>query len=154
MAAIFKPAPPWRVAPLLSLTLLILGLLSGCATPDKELIAHKGYAGSEIPDESIAIVKLEDAGWAQFGDLRVERPKYNSIKLQPGTYHVAYEVTFGVSYLVDTRMIVSYTAYLPANLQAGRIYKLRGDRTYGYGYRVFFWIEDDSGEVIAGTKKP
>lgn len=154
MATISISSNPRRLVPRLFPALLFLALLSGCATADKEIIAYKGYSGPELPDESIAIVRLGDAGWAQFDDVRVESPRYNSVKLPPGTYRVAYEVTFGVSFLVDPRMIVSYTTDLPATLQGGHIYKLRGARTYGHGYRVFFWIEDDSGKVIAGTKKP
>ncbi len=154
MTAILNSAPSRRAVSVLSPALLLLALLSACATPDKEVVAYKGYFGAEVPDEAVALVKLGDAGWARIGDLRVERPVYNSVKLKPGTYPVAYEVTFGVSYLVDPRMIVSYSANLSATLQAGRTYSLRGDRTYGHGYRVFFWIEDDLGTVVAGTKKP
>lgn len=154
MAAISNPAPSRRVAPALFLSLLLLALLSACATPDRQVIAYKGYFGAEVPDEAVALVKLEDAGWVRIGDLRVERPVYNSVKLKPDTYPVAYEVTFGVSYLVDPRMIVTYSANLSATLQAGRTYSLRGDRTYGHGYQVFLWIEDDLGSVVAGSKKP
>ena len=40
-------------------------------------------------------------------------------------------------------------------MKAGHAYVLKADRAAGHGYRTYLWIEDtDSGEVIAGTKKP
>jgi hypothetical protein len=40
-------------------------------------------------------------------------------------------------------------------LAAGHIYTLKADRTTGPGYRMFFWIQDEtSGESISGKPKP
>jgi hypothetical protein len=39
------------------------------------------------------------------------------------------------------------------NLVAGHTYIIQADRTTGYGYRMYLWIEDaETGEVVAGTK--
>ncbi len=97
---------------------------------------------------------MGDAYWATFDELRIEGAKYSAVKLLPGTYRIEYGKTWGVSFLVDPRMQVSRSFGATLALDAGRTYKLRADRTYGRGFAMYFWIEDEKGNIVTGIKKP
>ncbi len=119
----------------------------------KEVI--RGYSGPDLPDASLATVELGSAHWARINELHVKRLKYVIVKVLPGVHRLEWGRTFGVSYLVDPRMIVEYKESATVTLDAGRSYRLRAERTTGRGYRVYFWIEDAlTRNVVYGTKKP
>jgi len=143
--------PEWRRTPFLQVLILLVGFLSACGTPRE---VYRGYSGTDLPDASLATVELGDATRAKIDDLHILGEKYSAVKLLPGTRRIEYSVTFGVSFLVDPRMSVSRTVGGTVALEAGRTYRLRADRTYGPGYKVYFWIEDDTGNVVFGIKKP
>jgi hypothetical protein len=126
-------------------------LLSSCASQPTEVF--RGYTDKGLAESSLASVDMGDATWATFNELHVDGNKYGSVKLPPGAYHIKYSKTFAVSFLVDPRMWVSQEVSTGVVLDPGRTYRLRATRTYGPGYRMYFWIEDDLGNVVAGTQK-
>jgi N-acetylneuraminic acid mutarotase len=130
--------------------LLLVIFLSACASLPNEV--YRGYSGPDLPDASLATVELGSSDWANIDSLRVERQQYGSVKLLPGIHRIEWAQTFGVSVLVDARMIVQYQESWTVNLEAGHAYRLKADRTYGKGYTVRFWIEDArTGAVISET---
>ena len=136
---------------------LVLAILAGCATRPLPSEIYQGYPGPELPDASVATVKWA-YGFGTCADVidfaHPDCSKYGSIKLAPGAHHIKWSRTFGVSVMVDPRMQATYSGNAQVELEAGHTYALRSDRTYGMGYRVFFWIEDThTGSVIWGTKK-
>ncbi len=86
---------------------------------------------------------MGDADWVRIdNDLYVESAKYSAIKLRSGTYSIEIGKEFAVSVLVDIRGFAEHSGKVRVQLEAGRLYRLRAERTYGRGYKVFFWIED------------
>jgi hypothetical protein len=133
--------------------LLLIALLSGCASLPKEV--YRGYSGPDLPDASLATVELRGAAWVRIDEVHVERQKFAGVKVLPGAHRLEWGRSFGVSFLVDPRMIVEYKHSATVTLDAGRTYRLQADRSYGPGYRVYFWIEDAlTGNLVYGTKKP
>jgi hypothetical protein len=129
-------------------------VLFGCASVPKE--TYRGYTGDELPDASLALLYMGDGGTVKIdGMYYVESYKYSAVKLLPGPHRIEWTSTFGVSVMVDPRMIVGFGNKETVTLQAGHSYRLRADRTTGPGYRVYMWIEDTlNGNVVAGEKKP
>lgn len=152
MKARAENRPEWRSTPFLQVLVLLIGLLSACATTPREV--YRDYSGTDLPETSLATVELGNAVWAKFNDLHIDGAKYSAVKLLPGTYRIEYSATFAVSFLVDPRMRVSRAVSASVALEAGRTYRLRADRTYGPGFTMYFWIEDAQGNVVIGTKKP
>jgi hypothetical protein len=138
---------------------VLLAFLSACAGPPKE--TYIGYPGPERPQEEIATVRLGDAEWARidnletpYSDFHVRHHKYGELKLLPGSYRIEWGHVFAFSPLVNPAVRAEYKHDEAINLTEGRTYTLRADRTFGRGYRIFFWIEDaTTGRVVAGTKK-
>lgn len=142
-----------RATPVLCSLVALVGLLSGCSTLPREI--YHGYSGPYLPDASLAIVDLGTAQWVRIDDLRVDRARYSAVKLRPGAYDIEFGRAFGVSFLVDPRMLVEQKQSATVTLEAGHTYRLQADRTYGRGYRVYFWIEDaGTGNVVYGSRKP
>ena len=136
---------------------LILAILAGCATRPLPDEVYRGYEGPDLPDASAVTFKWAHAFGAcaeVVDDLLPDCSRYGSVKLAPGVHHFQLRRTFGVSVMVDPRMEATYSASFDVNLEAGHAYSFRSDRTYGRGYRVFFWVEDDdTGRVVWGSKK-
>lgn len=128
--------------------LLAAGALCSCAaTPTAQFQA---FDGASLPQESIATLRFEPSDFVKIDGRPIFRGKYSSAAVLPGRHVVEWTHTFLVSVTVDPRMRASYTAG-PANvvLDAGHSYRLRSERTFGFGYRVFFRIEDtDTGAVV------
>ena len=135
------------------LTVLVV-LMIGCASAPKE--TYRGYTGAELPDSSLALLDMRDGGSVKIdGMYYVESSKYSIVKLLPGSHRLEWTSTFGVSVMVDPRMIVESGRKETIILQAGHIYRFRADRTTGPGYKVYMWIEDTlTGSVVGGKKKP
>jgi hypothetical protein len=141
-------------APFLQVLVLLLGFLSGCATAPREAKeVYRGYSGTDVRETSLATVELVEVDWAKFNDLHVDGQKYSAVKLLPGPYRIEYSRTFGTSFLVNPNMSVSRAVHATIKLEANRTYRLRADRTYGQGFRIYFWIEDAEGNTVYGTKK-
>ncbi len=140
--------------------LTILTVLSACATQSDEI--YQGYLGPQRGDAEIATLRLGDADWArvdligpEHDDLYLNRNQYGAVNLLPGRYQIEWGHTFGFSVMVEPAMLLSFERRETVALSAGHTYTLHADRTYGHGYRVFFWITDDTtGATIAGSTKP
>jgi len=135
------------------LTMLVVFML-GCASVPRA--AYRGYTGAELPDSSLALLYMGNGGSINIdGMYYVESSDYSIIKLLPGSHRLEWTSAFAVSVMVDPRMIVGVGRKETITLEAGHSYKLRADRTTGYGYRVYMWIEDTlTGNVVGGEKKP
>ncbi|NIM29686.1 MAG: hypothetical protein GTO67_12925 [Gammaproteobacteria bacterium] len=137
----------------------LFAIVSACAGPSKE--AYIGYLGPERPESEIATLRLGDAEWAKidsldtpYRDFHVSHHMYGEIKLMAGEYHIEWGRVFGFSPLVNPAMSAEYKHDEAISLTDGHSYTLHAQRTYGRGYRVFFWVEDNTtGRVVAGTKK-
>lgn len=142
-----------REVVLLFLLASMLGLLWSCASTDD--IVYKLYPGPERPATEIVTLKLGNASEVIIDGMKVDRSDYGSVTLLPGRHLIRWNTWFGVSVLVEPSGFATRTAGHGVELKAGHVYILKADRTTGHGYRTYLWIEDaDSGEVIAGTKKP
>lgn len=130
-----------------------LGLLWACASTDH--IVYKLYPGPELPDTEIVTLHLGDATEAIVDGFAVRHGDYGMVKLLPGTHEIQWKAWFAVSVLVDASGFATRKSGHIVELQPGHAYILKADRTTGRGYQTYLWIADvDSGEVIAGTKKP
>lgn len=127
-------------------------LLACAALPD---LPYKLYPGPVRPDSELAIVRLGDAGAAKFDGRIAARGDWSEVLLLPGEHLIEWQTEFGVSVLVEPSGFATGGNEAKVMLLAGHVYTLRADRTTGPGYRMFFWIHDDTTQqVIAGTPKP
>jgi hypothetical protein len=116
---------------------------------------YKLYPGEERTPSELATVKLVGAYYAQIDDLLVNRADYEQVHLLPGEHNIRWGQRFAVSVMVDPEMFSEGGLIAVVELKAGHTYELHADRTYGRGYRKYFWITDAaSGDVVAGEKKP
>lgn len=141
---------------------LLLLLTYGCApysglSADKTVVPIKLYEGPDLPDNQVAMIKLEGL-WVNCGEttfrvdgklveLDVHAAVYGNcdpINLSPGSYNIAYSVHFGKR----GRRYGQATV----NMNAGRVYHIKGSMAIWWpGAAV--WIEDDTGTLIDGTRK-
>jgi hypothetical protein len=121
--------------------------------PEEE---YKLYPGPVIADSQLATLILDSPVRVILIDgLVFSAHEYASAKLLPGEYHLNWSVHFGVSVLVDSSGFGEADTATIAQLNAGRTYIAKFERTYGPGYQTYLWLEDfDSGEVVAGERKP
>jgi hypothetical protein len=62
---------------------------------------------------------------------------------------------FSDSHLVNSSGFDSTATTETVELEAGHSYTINADRTTGHGYGMYLWVSDDnSGIIVAGTKKP
>jgi hypothetical protein len=134
-------------------TIGLAGAVAGCVTlPDA---AYKLYPGPTRAPTELAVVRLGNVGMAEFDDRPVARADWSEVALDPGEHTIRWRQEFGVSVLVDARGAATGATESRATLLAGHTYTLHAERTYGTGYRMYFWIVDDvDGRVIAGEPKP
>lgn len=127
--------------------------LVGCASTESH--TYKLYPGSERPLDELVTLDLSGLDQITIDGLKVNRWEYNQVLLLPGEHQIELAKEFGFSVLVDPAMLRTFGKTLNVNFEAGKTYRLIADRTTGQGYRIFFWIEEsDSGQVVAGEKKP
>jgi hypothetical protein len=128
-------------------------MLLACTTlPDA---TYKLYPGPARPASDIAIVRLGDAGVAEFDGRVAERTDWSGVQLAPGKHAIRWQTEFGVSVLVEPSGFATGGNEAQVELIAGHVYTLRADRTTGPGYRMFFWIRDETAQqVVAGVPKP
>lgn len=130
-----------------------LGLLWSCASTKD--IVYKLYPGPERPDTELVTLYLGDATEVVIDGMKVSQSDYGTVKLLPGPHEIQWKSWFGVSVLIEPSGYAIRESEDTVEFKAGQAYILKADRTTGYGYRTFLWIEDvGSGKVIAGTKKP
>jgi len=151
-----------------ALVLWLLISLSGCllvpedrlekALKEKDKSGHqiyKLYPGDPRPENSLAILSIGDVPRVTVDGLSVSATDYQLIHLLPGDHTLAWQKEFGFSVMVEPSMTKTAGMTITAELLAGHTYKLFADRTYGTGYRFYFWIEDmTDAKVIGGEKKP
>jgi hypothetical protein len=138
-----------------SCAVLLCIVASACATGPEEVHSYKLYAGPERPLETLAVVQLGNADAAEFNGRLVTRGDWSEVHLLPGEHVIRWQTEFGVSVTIEPSGFATRGTEVTAQLEAGRVYRLRADRTTGPGYRAYLWIEDAStGAVVAGTRKP
>jgi hypothetical protein len=137
----------------LGLTVLLIVAVGACASlPDA---SYKIYPGPVRPTAEIAVVRLGDVGAAEFDGRRAFRRDWSEVHLPPGEHTIRWQTEFGVSVLVEPSGFATGGDEATVNLVAGHTYTLRSDRTTGPGYRMYFWIWDDTAQnTVAGTPKP
>lgn len=129
--------------------------LAACAGTPQETFAYKLYPGPARPAAELAIVRLGDAQEALFDGRPVGQGDWSEAHLLPGRHRIEWQSEFGASVMVEPSGSVTGGEAVEVDLVAGRTYVLRADRTTGYGYRLYFWIEDAAtGAVVAGEPKP
>jgi hypothetical protein len=127
--------------------------LSACATSNSH--TYKLYPGPERPAAELATLDVSGVDSVIIDGLEVRRWDYGTVLLLPGEHQLVSTETFGFSVLVEPAMLGTFESTLDVTLDAGKAYKVIGDRTTGHGYRIYFWVEEaQSGRVIAGEKKP
>ena len=64
-------------------------------------------------------------------------------------------ITSANSRIVNSSGFHSTATIETVELEAGHSYTINADRTTGHGYGMYLWVSDDnSGIIVAGTKKP
>jgi len=138
--------------------LVILGLaalLAACASGPGETHAYKLYPGPARPATSLAIVRMGDAGRAEFDGRAASARDWTEVHLLPGEHQIRWQSLFGVSVMIEPSGFATGGNEAPVTLAAGHVYSLRADRTKGSGYRIYLWIRDETtGEIIAGEAMP
>lgn len=116
---------------------------------------YKLYPGDVKSSSDLAIVEMGDVPLAKIDGLNVSATDYQVIHLLPGEHMLALRQTFGFSVMVEPSMMRKAETAITVELLSDHTYKLFADRTYGTGYKLYFWVEDTTdGKVIGGTKKP
>lgn len=130
------------------LLILLPAMLAACATTERP--AYKLYPGPERTSSELAEIRFGDHVCnAVIDGLAVNCGDYVSVLLEPGLHRVSLDATFPVSVMVNPDMWDTLTLAGDIDLAPGRTYLLIGDRTTGYGYEMWAWVEDaDSGEVF------
>ena len=142
---------PCRVLVILGLS----GLLAACASGPLETHAYKLYPGPVRPAAGLAIVRMGDAGRAEFDGRPASGRDWTEVHLLPGEHTIRWQSGFGVSVMIEPGGFATGSSEARVTLAAGHLYSLRADRTTGHGYQTFLWIRDDTtGENIAGEPKP
>jgi len=107
------------------------------------------------PDSKIAKVNCAESYYAYIYGLMINKLDYEEAHLFPGDQKIVRGRGFPDSVLVNPSMFDEGQEEAVVNLKAGHTYELHADRTHGHGYQLYFWIQDaQTGEVVAGTKKP
>jgi hypothetical protein len=129
-------------------------IVLSCATTLPEA-SYKLYPGPARPDSDIVIVRLGDAGAAEFDGRVAVRSDWSEVRTLPGEHTIRWQTEFGVSVLVEPSGFATGGNEARVVLAAGHVYTLRAARTTGPGYRMYFWIRDDTTQqVVAGEPKP
>lgn len=145
--------PSDRFRPTSLHSMFILALLGGCS--DSATQIYKLYPGPQRSAQELAIVRLVEVQGARFDGLAASRGDWGEVHLLPGEHQVEWGEEFGVSVMIEPSGFASGSSSEKVDLEAGHSYTLKADRTTGHGYRMYFWIEDDTtGRVLAGTRKP
>ena len=148
------------IALVLSLFTFLQSCYVGPSSPifsyeNSNIPAYKLYPGNTLEDHKIVKVRLKDAYFAVIDGSQINRADYEEVHMLPGVHKIQWGKVFAISVLVDPAMLREGEGSAVVDLKAGHEYDLYADRTTGHGYSMYFWILDaESGEVVAGTKKP
>lgn len=138
-----------------SLWWLLVACLVGCVAQSAETFAYKLYPGAPRPAAELAILRLGDAQAVEIDGRPVSHADWTEVHVLPGRQTVRWQTEFGVSVTVEPSGFATGGSEAHVELEAGRVYVFRADRSHGAGYRMYFWIEDvDGGRVVAGSPKP
>jgi len=128
-------------------------LLAGCATTNDYV--YKLYPGPELDDSELAIVRLDGVYQMKIDGMSFHWGDYATAKVLPGEHEIDFTAMFGVSVLVNSSGWDAAGTTAVTTLEAGHTYSAQSDRTTGYGYQMFVWLEDvDTGDIVAGSRKP
>jgi hypothetical protein len=99
---------------------------------------------------------LDWSGWSSGDVLEIDgeaQAHRHHAELKPGRHHIRYGGEIGTSFLLNPKMSDKYDYPASIDMRAGHTYKVKHERTYGYGsYEDYFWIEDAAtGEIVAGN---
>jgi len=135
-----------------------LAMLAGmllCACAALPETSYKLYPGLVRAPTEIAIVRLGDAGVAMFDGRIARRGDWGEVQLLPGEHTIVWQTEFTVSAMVEPSGFAYGGREEKIMLHAGHVYTLKADRTTGRGYRMYFWVRDETTQrVVAGTPKP
>lgn len=131
-----------------------LASLAGCASGPEHV--YKLYPGPEQESGELATLSFGDNVWqATIDGLHVSRSDYSVIELEPGRHELEFSAMFHVSVLVNSSMRDGVGDSFTVDLEPGKRYVMKGDRTTGYGYSMYLWLEDAAtGDVVLGWRKP
>jgi len=130
-------------------------VLFACATAPREPLPYKLYPGPLRPAAELAIVKFGDAQFVAFDGRPTSHADWTEVHLLAGAHEIEWQAEFGVSVMVEPGGWARGGRKVDVTLEGGHAYVLRADRTTGYGYRMYFWIEEEaSGRVVAGERRP
>ena len=146
--------PEFQTLPRLAFILITFSLLLSCATTSEQ--AYKLYAGEIRPDAEIVTLKFgKRVHEIIIDDMKVKRTDFGTIKINAGLHEIKWGADFIVSVLVNSSGFDSTATTETVELEAGHSYTINADRTTGHGYGMYLWVSDDnSGSIVAGTKKP
>ena len=105
-----------------------------------------------MPDSEMARLELDSAEWMEVdgGERSDDEGKlYREFLVLPGQHRIRWGREFGVSFLVDPRMVAPHEHSAIAHLESGHVYTVHMERTYGPGYVVYAWLNDETaGRVL------
>jgi hypothetical protein len=149
----FSQPQIWNLMRTWLITTITLHTLCGCASlPDE---SYKLYPGPEKSVEELAVIRLGNAYIVRIDNMSASRSDWAEVHVLPGHHTIAWESNFMVSVMVNSSGWDKRAISMSVDLEAGHIYELKSDRTTGYGYKMYQWLEDlTSGEVVSGKKIP
>jgi hypothetical protein len=111
------------------------------------------YHQEEVKGETAI---LDWSGWGSGDVFEIDgeaRSHRHHAELKPGKHNIRYGGEIGTSFLLNPKMSDNYDYPVSIDMRAGHTYKVKHERTYGYGsYEDYFWIEDAAtGEIMAGN---
>lgn len=143
------------VMPVLGCMLIFLFILSGCGVArSKE--PYLCYFGVKPDETELATLDLGYATQVIIDDMYlVQSYKYSTVKLISGMHKVNWITEFRIAYAVNPSGHDFSREIADINFKAGHRYIILQDRTTGYGYKLYTWIEDTTnGNVVYGEKMP
>jgi hypothetical protein len=133
---------------------MMFGMVASCALSSDQV--YKLYSGNVRPNSEIATLRFGAQVHEIIIDgMKVNRTDYGLVKIDAGPHEIRWDADFIVSVLVNPSGYDKTETAVTVELEAGHTYTVNADRTTGHGYGMYLWITDDnSGETVAGTKKP
>jgi hypothetical protein len=135
--------------------LIFLFIFSGCS-PALPKEAYRAYYDAEPTENELATLDMGTAAQVIIDDMHlVSGREYRTVKLIAGIHKVKWASLFRISLLVEPTGIAGSGRISRINFEPGHTYKFFQDRTTGYGYKLYTWVEDmTTGKVVDGEKIP
>jgi hypothetical protein len=117
---------------------------------------YKLYPGPQRAPGEMSIVRIGEIPAARIDHLTVAHSSdWNEVHLLPGEHTIEWGREFHVSVMVEPTGFARGEGRETLVLEPGHIYILKAARTTGPGYRMYFWIKNETtGQIVAGTPKP